>query len=100
MGPLTRVAAAAAVLAAGAVAGVLVLGRDARAPAVPTSAPLTVRATITPPISGFGDRLVARVAVLVDPRVVDSRRVQVSETSGIIERMNRARMRTSWMRCP
>src|SRR5207237_7139938 len=67
VGPLTRVAAAAAVLAAGAVAGVLVLGRDARAPAVPTSAPLTVRAPITPPISGFRHPLVARLAVPVAP---------------------------------
>ena len=95
MGPLTRVAAAAAVLAAGAVAGVLVLGRDARAPAVPTSAPLTVRATITPPISGFGDRLVARVAVLVDPRVVDSRRVQVSENLAPLTPLGPLRARRS-----
>ena len=95
MGPLTRVAAAAAVLAAGAVAGVLVLGRDARAPAVPTSAPLTVRATITPPISGFGDRLVARVAVLVDPRVVDSRRVRVSENLAPLTPLGPLRARRS-----
>ena len=43
------------------------------------AAPLTVRATITPPIAGFGDRLVARVAVLVDSRAVDARHVHVSE---------------------
>jgi hypothetical protein len=79
MGPLRRVAAGAAVLGAAAVAAVLVIGRDANAPVVKPAAPITVRATITPPIAGFGDRLVASVAVLVDPRAVDARHVHVSE---------------------
>jgi hypothetical protein len=79
VGTLTRIALAAAVLAAGAVAALLLVGHDARAPRPRLAAPLTVRATITPPISNFGDRLVARVAVLVDPARVDSRRVRVLE---------------------
>jgi hypothetical protein len=79
VGTLTRIVAAAAVLAAGAVAALLLVGHDARAPGPRPAAPLTVRATITPPISNFGDRLVARVAVLVDPSRVDSRKVRVLE---------------------
>jgi hypothetical protein len=79
LGTLTRIALAAAVLAAGAVAALLLVGHDARAPGPRPMAPLTVRATIAPPISSFGDRLVARVAVLVDPSLVDSRKVRVLE---------------------
>jgi hypothetical protein len=78
VGPLTRIAVAAAALAAAAVAGVLLLGRDASAPTVGPPKPLSVRATITPPLAGFGDRLLARVAVLVDPRTVDARRVHLN----------------------
>jgi hypothetical protein len=79
VGAVRRVGAGAIAIAAAVVAAVLLLGRDAQAPAARPGAPLTVRATITPPISGFGDRLVARVAVLVDPRAVDAQRVRVTE---------------------
>ena len=79
MGPLKRLALAASALGAAAVAAVLLVGHDAQAPSPRPAAPLTVRATITPPVAGFGDRLVARIAVLVDPKRVDSRHVRVLE---------------------
>jgi hypothetical protein len=78
VGALTRLALGAVALAAAAVAALLLLARDDHSPALRPRAPLSVRATITPPLAGFGDRLVARVAVLVDPRTVDAHHVHLN----------------------
>jgi hypothetical protein len=59
------------------------------------SAPLSVRATLTPPLAGFGDRLVARLAVLVDPRVVDTRHVHVDLNLAPLTPVGRLRARRS-----
>jgi hypothetical protein len=70
MGTLTRVALAGIVVAAAAVVGVLLLGRSDSTPAVAATAPLLVRAGFDPPTVTFGDRLVARVVVLLDRTAV------------------------------
>jgi hypothetical protein len=95
MGTVTRVAVVAGAAAAALVAALLVLGHDARAPAERPAAQLTVRATVTPPVAGFGDRLVARVAVLVDPRTVDSGHVRVSENLAPLTPLGPLRARRS-----
>lgn len=95
MGALTRLALGAAALAAAAVAAVLLVGRDSSAPGVRTPTALSVRATITPPLAGFGDRLVARVAVLVDPSAVDSRRVHLNLNLAPLTPLARLRARRS-----
>jgi len=67
VGALTKVALGALAVAAVAVAAVLVIGRSAPAPAaVAPVAPLSVRAGFDPPTASFGDRVAARVVVLMD----------------------------------
>jgi hypothetical protein len=70
VGALTRFWLAVLVVAAAAVAAVLLLGRSGSPPAFAPTAPLTVRARFEPPTVTFGDRVVARVVVLLDGTVV------------------------------
>ena len=70
MGALTRIGVAALVVAAAAVAGVLLLGRGESPPALAATAPMVVHAGFDPPTVTFGDRVVARVVVLLDRSVV------------------------------
>jgi hypothetical protein len=70
VGALTRIGLAALVVAAAAVAGVLLLGRSESPPALAATAPLIVHAGFDPPTVTFGDRVVARVVVLLDRTVV------------------------------
>ena len=70
MGALTRIGLAALVVAAAAVAGVLLLGRGESPPALAATAPIVVHAGFDPPTVTFGDRVVARVVVLLDRSVV------------------------------
>jgi hypothetical protein len=70
VGALTRSALAVLVVAAAAVAAVLLLGRSESPPAIAATAPLVVRARFDPPTVTFGDRVVARVVVLLDRTVV------------------------------
>ncbi|HYA09985.1 MAG TPA: hypothetical protein VEG24_10335, partial [Gaiellaceae bacterium] len=69
MGALTRVGLAALVVAA-AVAAVLLLGRSESPSTVAATAPLAVRAGFDPTTVTFGDRVVARIVVLLDRTVV------------------------------
>lgn len=71
MGALTKVALGALAVAAVAVAAVLLIGRSAPGPAAVTPvAPLSVRAGFEPPTATFGDRVAARVVVLLDRSAV------------------------------
>jgi hypothetical protein len=70
VGALTRLGVAVLVVAAAAVAAVLLLGRSESPPAFAPTAPLTVRARFDPPTVTFGDRVVARVVVLLDRTAV------------------------------
>ena len=70
MGALTRIGLAALVVAAAAVAAVLLLGRSESPPALAATAPLVVHAGFDPPTVTFGDRVVARVVVLLDRAAV------------------------------
>jgi hypothetical protein len=72
VGALTRVALAVlVVVAAGAAAAVLLLGRsESPPPPIAATAPLVVRAGFDPPTVTFGDRVVARVVILLDRTVV------------------------------
>jgi hypothetical protein len=68
----TRIAVAAAVLAAGALAGVLILvlvGGDERGSRL--LQPIRARATAAPAVHQFGDRVVAEIEVMLDPGRVD-----------------------------
>ncbi len=78
MGALTRVGLAALVVAAAAVAGVLLLGRSESPPALAATAPLVVHAGFDPPTVTFGDRVVARVVVLLDRSVVRPRTLKLT----------------------
>ena len=70
MGALTRAGLAVLVVAAAAVAAVLLLGRGGSPPAIAATAPLVVHAGFDPPTATFGDRVVARVVVLLDSSAV------------------------------
>jgi hypothetical protein len=70
VGALTRIGLAAVVVAGAAVAAVLLLGRNESSPALAATAPLVVHAGFDPPTVTFGDRVVARVVVLLDRTAV------------------------------
>jgi hypothetical protein len=70
VGALTRFGLAVLLAGAGAVAVVLLLGRSESPPAIAATAPLVVRAQFEPRAVTFGDRVVARVVVLLDRTVV------------------------------
>jgi hypothetical protein len=70
VGALSRIAVAVVVVAAAAVAAVLLLGRGEAPPAIVPTAPLAVRAVFDPPTVSFGDRVVARVVVLLNSTAV------------------------------
>jgi hypothetical protein len=70
VGALTRFGLGVLVVAAAAVAAVLLVGRSQSPPAVAATAPLVVRAGFDPMTVSFGDRVVARVDVLLDRTVV------------------------------
>lgn len=66
-------------LAAGATAGVLVLGRSGGQQPVPASRPLTVQAVFSQPTVQFGDRLTAQVVVLIDRTAVRTGSLRIDE---------------------
>jgi hypothetical protein len=66
VGALTRLGLVVLAVAAAAVAAILLLGRGEAPPALGATAPLVVRAGFDPPTATFGDRVVARVVVLLD----------------------------------
>ena len=72
MRALTRFALAVLVVAAAGVAAVLLLGRSESPPAIAATAPIVVRAGFDPPTVTFGDRVVARIVVLLDRTAVRS----------------------------
>jgi len=68
---VTRAVVAVGVVAAAAVAAVLLIGQNAPAPAGPAPvAPLSVQAGFDPPTVTFGDRVDARVVVLMNRAAV------------------------------
>ena len=70
MGALSRFGLAVIVVAAAAVAAVLLLARSESPPAIAATAPVVVRARFEPPTVTFGDRVMARVVVLLDGTAV------------------------------
>jgi hypothetical protein len=103
MGALTRIAAATwariaavCVLAgAGAVVGLLVLGDSASAPAIAPTAPVAVAASFDPPIAQFGDRILARVVIALDARLVRPQTLQFSDDLAPLTQLGPARTSSS-----
>lgn len=87
MGTLRRVAASASARVLGAcalalacaVAVILALGGAASAPAIAPAGPVQVAASFDPPVAQFGDRIVARVVVALDPRRVRPQTLRYSD---------------------
>jgi hypothetical protein len=77
-----------AIPAAAAVLLVTLLGGRALA----AQAPLTVAATLTPREHFFGDRVVARVDVALDPSLVDARRVAIATSFAPYATVGRPRL--------
>jgi hypothetical protein len=92
VGTLTRIAPAAFVIAAAAVAAVLVLGRAAPVHGVEPVRPLTVRASFDPPAVEFGDRVVVRVVVLADRSALDTSRLTVTGDMAPLTSLGRTRI--------
>jgi hypothetical protein len=74
-----RNAAAAALVAAAAVAGVLVLAHGGSAPALAPTAPVAVRASFEPAVVQFGDPVVAHVVVTLDRDAVRAGTLHVED---------------------
>lgn len=103
MGALTRIAAltwvriaAVCVLAgAGAVVGLLVLGDSASGPAIAPTVPVEVAASFDPPVAQFGDRILARVVVALDARLVQPRTLQFTDDLAPLTQLGPARTSSS-----
>jgi hypothetical protein len=103
MGALTRIAAAtsgriAAVCAlagAGAVVGLLLLGHSASAPPITPTAPVEVAASLDPPVAQFGDRILARVVVALDVRLVRPQTLRFTDDLGPLTQLGPARTSSS-----
>lgn len=65
-----RIAAVCAIVAAGAVVGLLVLGHSVSVPTIASRVPVEVAASFDPAVPQFGDAIHARVVVALDPRLV------------------------------
>jgi hypothetical protein len=74
-----RIAAICVVACAGAVVGLLVLGDSDSAPAIAPTAPVAVATSFDPPIAEFGDRVLARVIIALNPRLVRPQTLQFSD---------------------
>ena len=72
-----RIAAAAALVATAAVAGVLLLARSSSTPALAPTAPVAVRASFEPAVVQFGDPIVAHIVVSLDRDAVRTRTLDV-----------------------
>ena len=92
MGTLTRLALVAAAAIGAAVAAVLLLGRAAPVHGVRPAAALTVRTSFDPPAAQFGDRVVARVVLLADRRVLDTGGLRVTEDVAPLTQLGPARV--------
>jgi hypothetical protein len=92
MGAMTRVVLAAAVAAAAAVAGVLLLGRAPDVAGVTPKAPLTVQTSFEPPIALFGDRVVAHVVVLADRHALDASKLRINDDVAPLSRLGAAQV--------
>jgi hypothetical protein len=79
VGALKAIAVVVALAAAGAIAGVLVIGGSTSVPAIAPTAPIVVRASFDPPASAFGDRIYARVVVALDASVVAPQTLRFSD---------------------
>jgi hypothetical protein len=74
-----RIAAVCAVAGVAAVVGLLALGDSASAPAIGPTAPVEVSASFDPPVAQFGDRILARVVIALDARLVQPRTLRFSD---------------------
>jgi hypothetical protein len=98
MGALNRAAAATSVriavcllACAGALAGILALGRSSSAPAIAPNAPVEVAASFDPSFVQFGDRITARVVVALDTRLVQTRTLRISDDFAPLTQLGPAR---------
>lgn len=99
MGALTRIAATTSARIAavcslaglGAVVGLLVLGHSASAPAIAPTAPVEVAASFNPPVVEFGDRILARVVVALDTRLVRAQTLRLSDDLAPLTQIGAAR---------
>jgi hypothetical protein len=87
-----RLAALGAAAAAVAVAAVLLLGRTDSAPSTAPGPPLSVRASLAPSAVLFGDRLTARIVVLLDRRTVKPASVRLVEDVAPLTALGSARV--------
>jgi hypothetical protein len=76
---MRRAAVTAVVLAGAAAVGVVLLGRSGAQAPISSTRPLTVRAFFTPQAVQFGDKLTARVVVLVDGAAVRVGSLRISD---------------------
>ena len=84
---MTRIAAASSARIAGicglavvgAVAALVALGHSASAPAVAPTAAVEVAASFDPPVTQFGDRILARVVVALDTRRVRPQTLRLTD---------------------
>ena len=71
-------AAIGVLVAAAAVAGVLVLARSGGSPPIASAGTLALRTSFDPASPSFGDRIVARVTVALDPRAVRAQTLRIA----------------------
>jgi len=90
-----RVAAVCVVVGAGAVVGLLVLGASVSAPAIGPTVPVEVAASFNPPVAQFGDRILARVVVALDARLVQPRTLRFTDDVAPLTQLGPARTSTS-----
>ena len=74
-----RIAGTCGLAVAGAVAALLVLGHSASAPAVAPTTAVEVAASFDPPVTQFGDRILARVVVALDTRRVRPQTLRLTD---------------------
>ena len=84
---MTRVVLVAAAVAAALVAGVLLLGRAPDVAGVAPQSPLKVETSFDPPITLFGDRVIAHVVVLADRHALDTSRLRWSDDVAPLARL-------------
>lgn len=85
----------AVAIAAAAVATVLVLGRQAGVPTITAHAPLTLRAGLGPGVTGFGDRVEARIVIALNRRLVRPQTLRYADPLAPLTSLGPARMTRS-----
>jgi hypothetical protein len=83
---------ATAAVAAVAVVAVLVVARGGTTRGLTPTAPVSVQASFDRTLVGFGDRVTARVVVLLDPNAVDPSRLDLQESLAPLEQLGPTRV--------